>query len=77
MKQDQKHSPKYWVVHDKNYSDVYIGTASKSKICAIDNFIDNNSFDYWGTRDYDKLVELFYNTKDLEVILVEINIVKV
>lgn len=77
MKPDQKLSPKYWVVHDKKSDDVFINTASKNKRNAVDIFVDDNSWDRWQVylKDED-LLEMFYNDKDLEVILIEVKEVK-
>lgn len=77
MKPNQKLSPKYWVVHDKKSDDVFINTASKNKRNAVDIFVDDNSWDRWQVylKDED-LLEMFYNDKDLEVILIEVKEVK-
>lgn len=77
MKPNQKLSPKYWVVHDNKSDDVFINTASKNKRNAVDIFVDDNSWDRWQVylKDED-LLEMFYNDKDLEVILIEVKEVK-
>ena len=77
MKPNQKLPPKYWVVHDKKSDDVFINTASKNKRNAVDIFVDDNSWDRWQVylKDED-LLEMFYNDKDLEVILIEVKEVK-
>lgn len=78
MHKDQKHSPKYWVVHDKTSDDVFINTASKNRQTSVDIFLDDNSFDYWGCYiEGDELLGLYKLSENLETILVEINIVKV
>lgn len=78
MHKDQKHSPKYWVVHDKISDDVFINTASKNRQTSVDIFLDDNSFDYWGCYvEDDELLGLYELSEDLETILVEIGIVKV
>ena len=78
MYKDQKHSPKYWVVHDKTSDEVFINTASKNRQTQVDIFLDDNSFDYWGCYvEGDELLGLYELSENLETILVEINIVKV
>ena len=73
MKDSQKYSPKYWVVHDKKSDDVFINTASKNRQASVELFIDNNSWDRWKTYlEDDSLIEMFYNDNDLETILIEI-----
>lgn len=73
MRDRQKLSPKYWVVHDKESDDVFIKTASKNRQDAVDIFVDDYSWDGWRTylKDED-LLEMFHNDEGLEVILVEI-----
>lgn len=74
MNDQQKLSPKYWVVHDKKSDDVFINTASKNKKVSMDIFIDDNSWDRWATYlEDDELIEMFHNDKDLEIILIEIS----
>ena len=65
------------MVHDKKSDDVFINTASKNKRNAVDIFVDDNSWDRWQVylKDED-LLEMFYNDKDLEVILIEVKEVK-
>lgn len=73
MNDQQKLSPKYWVVHDKKSDDVFINTASKNRQNAIDIFMDDNSWDRWETYlEDDDLLEMFDNDEDLEVISIEI-----
>lgn len=36
MKNDQKHTPKYWVLHDTDSDEVLIATASKSHFGCAD-----------------------------------------
>lgn len=77
MEPEQKHSPKYWVVHDKGTDDVFLRTAHKSKngseelfILGIlmTNFKYDNEEDAW---------ESYYANQDTyECILVEIKEVK-
>ena len=36
MNNNQTHTPKYWVAHNKTTDDVLLGTASKSKVLVYD-----------------------------------------
>lgn len=75
MKQDQKFKPKYWCVHDKSSNDVFISTMSKSASGSIQNFYDNVAVGMFGELTEDELVDKFYESDNLEVVLVELNLV--
>lgn len=78
MKQEQEHSPKYWVVHDKTSDDVFINTASKGMGQCEENFVEYHGVARYGCMlDRCDLWDKFMSDEDLEPILVEINIVKV
>ena len=59
MKQDQKLSPKYWVIHDKTSDDILFWTMHKSKQGSISEY----------NLNYETPVE---DDEDLECILIEI-----
>lgn len=71
MKSDQKHSPKYWVVHDKQTDDIFLSSAHKWKQRSIDLFLEQMS-KMFTNSSYDDLYEAFENDEDYECILVEI-----
>jgi hypothetical protein len=76
MKDTQKLSPKYWVVHDTTTDDVFIDTAKKGKENSIDAFIYHYGFKTFGIlKDYDAR-EAFDNQTRYECILIEILHVK-
>ena len=76
MKPDQKHSPKYWVVHDKQTDDVFLSSAHKSKHVSERLFLEQMS-KMFTNPSYDDLYEAFENDEDYECILVEIKKVEV
>ena len=78
MKPDQKHSPKYWVVHDKQTDEVFLSSAHKSKTMSEMLFIEQQLPNY-PSQDYDTLYELFFFVDDerYECILIEIKKVEV
>ncbi len=75
MKSDQKFTPKYWCVHDKNTDDVFVDTMSKSAVDAMQKFYDNIAGSLFGELTESEMVDMFYEGDNLEVILVELNIV--
>lgn len=75
MKSNQKFTPKYWCVHDKNTDDVFVETMSKSVVDAMQKFYDNVAIKMFGELTEDELVDKFYESDNLEVILVELNLV--
>jgi hypothetical protein len=75
MKSNQKFTPKYWCVHDKNTDDVFVDTMSKSAVGAMQKFYDNIAGNLFGELTESEMVDLFYEGDNLEVILVELNIV--
>lgn len=71
MKPDQKHSPKYWVVHDKQTDDVFLFSAHKCKQRSIELFLERMS-EVCPLLSEDDLYEEFENNEYSECILVEI-----
>jgi hypothetical protein len=73
MQTNQKLSPKYWVVHDKTTTDVFIKTAHKGRQESIGLFLIQQGHNYFGVVPDDELEELFDFHKDLECILISID----
>jgi hypothetical protein len=75
MNTEQKLTPKYWVVHDTVTDDVFIDTARKGVMAAIDAFLDLHSYDYFGTVSDEEAAALYYEHPSLTYSLVEIKLV--
>lgn len=60
MKDNQKFTPKYWVLHNKQDDDVYLSTACKSRPDTV-------------LQAEDLLGEDWFMDDNFEVILIEIN----
>lgn len=63
MYKDQKHTPKYWVLHDKRSTDVILASASKDRH-NVEDFAEKLLSAEW------------YDNEDFEISLIELNIVK-
>lgn len=75
MKSNQKYLPKYWCVHDKNTDDIFIDTCSKSYKDAENKWLTKYAFEYFNKiLPDDELEELYYESDNLEVLLIELNI---
>lgn len=77
MYKEQKHSPKYWVVHDKHSDDVFIGTAHKSKFMSERLFVHNNLMTMFPHAEEEDLFEMYYNEEDYGCILIELKLVDI
>jgi len=73
MNNNQKFSPKYWVVHDISTDDVFIDTACKTKSDSENSYITNY---LWGkqvnTLSRFDAEDVFENNGNLKCILIEI-----
>ena len=76
MNNKQKFTPKYWVVHDKATSDVFIKTADKSMFDSIQKFLQLSAYEYFGTVDDDEAESMFLDHPSLDCSLVEIKLVE-
>lgn len=76
MNNKQKFTPKYWVVHDKATSDVFIETADNSMFDSIQKFLHRNAYEYFGTVDDYEAKEMFLYHPSLDCSLVEIKLVE-
>lgn len=77
MINNQKLSPKYWVVHDNQTQDVFIDTASKTKQCAIEAFLDNHSYNYFGWAIDEELWDKYEDAENLQCVIIEVSPVRV
>ncbi len=77
MKQDQKLTPKYWVVHDKNTDDVYLSSAHKSKTESETRFVEQLMLPcLHSDMSFEDAFDLYLEDEDYECILIEIKEVK-
>ncbi len=77
MKQDQKLTPKYWVVHDKNTDDVYLNSAHKNKAEAETWFVKHLMLPCSHSgMSFEDAYELYLEDENYECILIEIKKVK-
>ena len=74
MHQLYEHSPKYWVVHDKSTTDVFLDTAKKAKGDSIEEFLVKHSYQYFGVTADDEIMGKFEESENLSCILIEIKI---
>lgn len=77
MNKEQKHSPKYWVVHNKHNDDILVNTLSKNRIWAIERFFNNYTYDMEGVMSEDELEEWWENQTEFVCSLIEIKLVEV
>lgn len=77
MNKEQNHSPKYWVVHNKQNDDILVNTLSKNKNWAIERFFNNYTYDMKGVMSDDELEEWWENQTEFVCSLVEIKLVEI
>ena len=75
MKQNQKLSPKYWVVHDTESSDVYLYTAHKGKYSSMEIFESSNFYRLPELNACDDTYEWWDNQTRYKCELIEIKLV--
>ena len=76
MKQNQKYTPKYWVVHDKETDDIFPSTMHKSKWQSEELFI-NQMTEILNFSNFEDARESYENNSDTyECILIEIKQVR-
>ena len=72
MKQNQKYTPKYWVVHDKETDDIFTSTMHKSKHQSEEIFAEI-LMEVIGYKCVEDALEGYYDSSDTyECILIEI-----
>jgi len=75
MKQNQKLSPKYWVVHDTESSDVYLYTANKCKYSSMEAFSESSHYHLPELNACDDIYEWWDNQTRYKCELIEIKLV--
>ena len=75
MKLEQEYTPKYWVVHDKQASDVFPATMRKSKWESEATFLNYHSFDIVGVLSDNDLETWFLDQDRYVCELIEIRLV--
>lgn len=71
MKQDQKYTPKYWVVHDTTTDEVFLETAHKNKGVSELLFIESLA-PRLPSLTYNEIEEIVLSEDQYECILIEI-----